>query len=103
MFLTMNAAREALAAVPGGDDADLGEALAGFARGALLGARGNSGVILSQMLGAVGARLAKVRLDDRHAEQFARALHEASDASYAAVGPPREAIGRASWREKGGQ
>ena len=34
-------------------------AMAAFSRGALLGARGNSGVILSQMLGAIAGRIAR--------------------------------------------
>ncbi len=56
MFLTFSAARDALRerAESGGD---LGECLAAFRRGALMGARGNSGVILSQMLGAVAAQI----------------------------------------------
>ena len=66
MFLTFEAARNAmLDAVPELRDADpegtdeppaggdLAKALTAFARGALLGARGNSGVILSQIVGAV--------------------------------------------------
>src|SRR6187549_2925299 len=54
MFLTMSAARDALREATGGSPtADLDPSLAAFTRGALLGARGNSGVILSQMLGAI--------------------------------------------------
>ena len=58
MYLTMSAARDAI------HDAarsriDLGAALTAFRRGALLGARGNSGVILSQMLGALAIRIAQ--------------------------------------------
>src|SRR3954468_17904509 len=50
MYLTMSAARDAVREATGGDaDADLATALAAFSRGALLGARGNSGVILSEM------------------------------------------------------
>ena len=53
MFLTISAARDAIVQAMA-EDPDLGraEALRILARGALLGARGNSGVILSQMLGA---------------------------------------------------
>ena len=57
MYLTISAARDAIREAVG-DDAEgrrPRHALAAFARGALLGARGNSGVILSQMLGAIAA------------------------------------------------
>ena len=76
MFLTFEAARdalrEALPATPPDlgpqDDADersvvpveaevLPRAMAAFARGALLGARGNSGVIFSQLVGALCVRV----------------------------------------------
>src|SRR3954462_10051746 len=54
MYLTVCAARDAVREATGGDaEAELGPALAAFSRGALLGARGNSGVILSEMLGAL--------------------------------------------------
>ena len=91
MFLTMSAARDALHEATGGDPgADLRSALTAFARGALLGARGNSGVILSQLLGAMAVRIARSRAEDRSAQVFAWALAEATDASYAAVGVPVE-------------
>ncbi len=91
MFLTMSAARDALQEATGGDPgADLRAALTAFARGALLGARGNSGVILSQLLGAMAVRIARSRPEDRSALVFAQALAEATDASYAAVGVPVE-------------
>ena len=91
MFLTMSAARDALREATGGSPtADLGPALAAFSRGALLGARGNSGVILSQMLGAIAGRIARASLDDRTAQVFAEAMEEATDASYSAVGTPVE-------------
>ncbi|CUR56634.1 Dak phosphatase [metagenome] len=91
MFLTMSAARDALQEATGGDPgADLRSALTAFARGALLGARGNSGVILSQLLGAIAVRIARSRPEDRSALVFAQALAEATDASYAAVGVPVE-------------
>ncbi|MGZ6734366.1 MAG: DAK2 domain-containing protein, partial [Nocardioides sp.] len=55
LYLTAAAARDALAATATDDPR---EALVAYARGALLGARGNSGVILSEMLGAALRRLA---------------------------------------------
>ena len=66
MYLTMSAARDAIHdAVAQGLDLDA--ALTAFRRGALLGARGNSGVILSQMLGALAIRIA--RADARRAQR----------------------------------
>ena len=61
MFLTMSAAREGLREALSADPDDLGAAMAALSRGALLGARGNSGVILSQLLGAVVGRIARAR------------------------------------------
>ncbi len=90
MYLTVSAAREAIREVSGGDDADLSTALAAFSRGALLGARGNSGVILSEMLGAIARRLGQATPGERNATVMAEALREATDASYAAVGTPVE-------------
>ena len=56
MFLTVSAARDALQEATGGSaQAELAPALAAFARGALLGARGNSGVITSQLIRACGS------------------------------------------------
>jgi len=91
MYLTVSAAREAIREATVGDaEADLRTALAAFSRGALLGARGNSGVILSQMLGAIADHLGESRPDERNATRVADALHRATDASYAAVGEPVE-------------
>ena len=91
MYLTVSAARDAVRQATGGDpSADRGEALAAFARGALLGARGNSGVILSEMLGAIARRVARSTPDDRNADVMAQALREATEASYKAVGVPVE-------------
>jgi len=90
MSLTVSAAREALREAAGRSDADREQALAAFARGALLGARGNSGVILSEMLGALARRIARSTPQERNATVMAQALQEATDASYAAVGTPVE-------------
>ncbi len=87
LYLTMVAARDAL---------DQGGRPSDFARGALLGARGNSGVILAEMLGAF-TRNATLEL---HAAELAAAMRAASEASYAAVGTPVEGtiltVGRAA-------
>jgi fatty acid kinase len=91
MYLTISAARDAVREVTGGDpDADRAQALAAFSRGALLGARGNSGVILSEMIGAVCRRLAAAGPEERTAIIVAEGLRRAADASYAAVGTPVE-------------
>ncbi len=91
MFLTISAARDAIVQALAADpDLERGEALGILARGALLGARGNSGVILSQMLGAYAARLAEATGDERNAVVAAEAMQRATDASYAAVGDPVE-------------
>lgn len=93
MFLTVSAARDALVEAVGSTeapDAEVGTALDALARGALLGARGNSGVIFAQMMGAVADRLGRSAPGDRNATTVAEAMHEATDASYAAVGEPVE-------------
>ncbi len=91
MYLTVSAAREAIREATGGDpEADLRTALAALSRGALLGARGNSGVILSEMMGAIAHRIADKLPDEHNATVVADALHQATEASYAAVGEPVE-------------
>ncbi|GAB3769568.1 hypothetical protein FB382_002436 [Nocardioides ginsengisegetis] len=91
MYLTVSAAREAIREASAGDPhADRRTSLAACSRGALLGARGNSGVILSVMLGAVCRRIASSTEGERNAQIMADALTEAADASYAAVGTPVE-------------
>jgi len=90
MYLTVEAARDsmrtALAEAPG----DLRVALHSYARGALLGARGNSGVILSQLIGALFRRIGQSTPEDRAALVFAEGMQLASDAAFAAVGTPVE-------------
>ncbi|XVU24357.1 DAK2 domain-containing protein [Actinoplanes sp. CA-054009] len=66
----------------------LGRAMRRMARGALLGARGNSGVIVSQILRGMADSLA-ASAAVRGAE-LARALRSASEAAYAAVARPVE-------------
>jgi len=99
MYLTFEAARNAMLDAVGArpDDlpdlpveGDLGAALVAFARGALLGARGNSGVIFSQLVGAFCRRLLDSTPEDPSAVVFAEAMGLATQASYAAVGQPVE-------------
>jgi DAK2 domain fusion protein YloV len=91
LYLTMAAARDAVRERTGGDHAaDRATTFEAFMRGALLGARGNSGVILSEMLRAIIARIAEAGPDDRNAAVMVEALRKATEASYAAVGTPVE-------------
>ena len=96
LYLTVEAARGALLDAVGGDasttptPADVRTALSAFARGALLGARGNSGVILSALVGALCKRLGEAGPDDRSALVFAEGMALAAQAGYAAVGQPVE-------------
>jgi DAK2 domain fusion protein YloV len=90
MFLTVSAARDELRAARAADpELGLEEGMALLARAALMGARGNSGVILSQMLRAYVTHLA-VGTGERRAQTIAAAMASATDASYAAVGTPVE-------------
>jgi DAK2 domain fusion protein YloV len=85
MHLTVAAAAEGLDDLA--PDADLATMLSTLARAALLGARGNSGVILSQMFKGFADGLAGSAGDP---PEVAAALHAAADAAYAAVGDPVE-------------
>jgi DAK2 domain fusion protein YloV len=92
MYLTMDAAQDALDEhlATAGEDPDLRDALHAYARGALLGARGNSGVILSQLIGALLRHMGHGGPDDRSAALFAEGMVLATEAAYAAVGEPVE-------------
>lgn len=90
MYLTVVAARDAVREAQAQPDTPRAAVLAALARGALLGARGNSGVILSEMLGASVRRIAAATAQEANAEVIADALRQASVASYAAVGEPVE-------------
>ncbi len=86
LYLTFEAARQA---VVDADPGSLGSALTVFARGALLGARGNSGVILSQLMRAGADGL--LRGDPAKPGQLlADTLTLAADAAYEAVAQPVE-------------
>ncbi len=91
MFLTVSAARDELRAARAADPGlGLGPGMALLARAALMGARGNSGVILSQMLRAYVTHLAGADADAPRVQTIAAAMSSATDASYAAVGTPVE-------------
>lgn len=84
LYLTWESA---CAALPG-PEASLGETVAAFARGALLGARGNSGVIMSQLIRGCGSRLAQEA--EPGPKAFAAALKHGAQEAYGAVAKPVE-------------
>jgi DAK2 domain fusion protein YloV len=91
LVLTMTSADEAVAAEPAEPDGrttGLGVLLRCLARGALLGARGNSGVILSQIFGGIAETLAEVPAADGRA--LAAAFDRAADSARLAVAAPVE-------------
>ncbi|GGN53946.1 hypothetical protein GCM10010112_03240 [Actinoplanes lobatus] len=93
LVLTLTAAHEAVAgpveSEPGPEGMTaVARLMRRMARGALLGARGNSGVIVSQILrGMADAFAAAVAV---RGGELARALRTATDAAYAAVARPVE-------------
>lgn len=86
MLLTLRAATSA--EMPDAASATVGSMSSAIARGALLGARGNSGVIFSQFMKGLAGGLASCERADGAA--FATALQAAADAGYQAVGNPVE-------------
>ena len=86
MLLTLRAATSA--EMPDATSATVGSMSSAIARGALLGARGNSGVIFSQFMKGLAGGLADCEQADGAA--FATALQAAADAGYQAVGNPVE-------------
>lgn len=86
LYLTVEAAVAAVERVP--DDAGLGGVADAFARGALLGAKGNSGVILSQLLRGWADVLAEQPEGGPRAVRAA--LSRAAEQAYAAVSRPVE-------------
>ncbi len=91
MFLTVEAARDELRALhKASAEVDFAEALTAYSRAALMAARGNSGVILSQLIGALLRRIAQADPAEAPAVTFAGGLAMAADAAYAAVGQPVE-------------
>jgi DAK2 domain fusion protein YloV len=91
LYLTMESATQAAEAVAGRGDATLAEVVAAAARGALLGARGNSGVIMAQMLRGVSDVFGSPDpRDARDAAALAAALERAARDGYAAVAKPVE-------------
>jgi DAK2 domain fusion protein YloV len=80
--------RSAVEAVNGDRSAAAGSVLRAMARGAVLGARGNSGVIVSQVLRGLADAFEGAVDDD--GDLVAKGLRSATDAAYAAVAEPVE-------------
>ena len=85
MLLTMQAA---LKEVESREERSIGKALHALAHGALMGARGNSGVILSQLWRGFARALEKI--DEMDPPTFVQGLLEARDTAYRGVGQPVE-------------
>ncbi|MFF5388633.1 DAK2 domain-containing protein [Streptomyces sp. NPDC013012] len=86
LYLTAEAAHRAVEAVFAASAPDTAETVRAMAHGALLGARGNSGTILSQLLRGMAAVLA----DGCDGDHLARALAEAAREARRAVARPVE-------------
>ena len=85
MVLTMEAAWKEIESAGG---RSIGDALQALAHGAQMGARGNSGVILSQLWRGFARALDGV--DEMDAPTFAKGLAAARDTAYRGVGQPVE-------------
>ncbi|MFQ5611135.1 MAG: DAK2 domain-containing protein [Anaerolineae bacterium] len=85
MLLTMHSTMQAIAHSP---ERHLGRVAAAAAQGALMGARGNSGVILSQILRGLAASLEQTATGN--VADFARALQRGSDTAYESLVKPVE-------------
>lgn len=85
MSLTMSSAVRELGV---SDSQNLGDLALAFSKGALRGARGNSGVILSQIL--KGFALALDNKIELKAKDFSEALKKGTEIAYSAVTKPKE-------------
>jgi len=89
MTLTLKSVVKELDNITTNDVTALGEAIA---RGALKGARGNSGVILSQILKGMMSELAAIKqgAEEANTKAFARAMEKGASVAYKAVTVPKE-------------
>ncbi len=90
LFLTFESAAEALREA--GAELDMRSTVRTFAHGALLGARGNSGIILSQLVRGFSEALTAVPhvgVVTQH-EMLVSAFRRSAESAYAAVADPRE-------------
>lgn len=85
MFLTM---KSVVAEINSCTTNDLDELSSAFSKGALKGARGNSGVILSQILKGMSSVL--VNETEINAKNFAKAMQVGAEVAYQAVTKPKE-------------
>ncbi len=85
MFLTLRSVMDKVEPL---EQASAGDVAAAMARGALMGARGNSGVILSQFFRGIAIGLEGA--SDFGAEELVHAYREARKHAYQAVGDPVE-------------
>jgi DAK2 domain fusion protein YloV len=79
---------ESVVAELDGADEDMAATCTAISHGSLMGARGNSGVILSQILRGLSATLAEA--DDGDGRRWAEGLSAAAEAAYGAVMKPVE-------------
>lgn len=86
LYLTIEAAVDAVATLP--PEADVREVIAAFAHGALMGARGNSGIIAAQLLRGWSDVLAEHEVLDGAAAK--QAVQRADEQAWRAVGDPVE-------------
>jgi DAK2 domain fusion protein YloV len=87
LLATLRAALESLLRAPVDERSEVGAALTVLAKGALAGARGNSGVIVSQMLRGLAETLRD--LDQAGAQDLGKALVRAAELACLAVAEPR--------------
>ena len=85
MYLTMKSAMDEVAAI---EPISISKVCGALSMGALMGARGNSGVILSQILRGITRHLATK--EKINTAEFAKALQEGVQAAYKAVMRPTE-------------
>lgn len=87
MSLTLASAVREMSAV---NTQDIDELVNSYARGALKGARGNSGVILSQIVKGISKVLGDNQIKEITTKTFAKALTSATEVAYKAVTKPKE-------------
>ncbi len=90
MYLTLEAGVESMRVIEPEAPSPGNARLAALARGMLLGARGNSGVIMSELLRGVAATRAADLERDLDGSWLADALARASSAAFSAVANPKE-------------
>ncbi|MCX4547926.1 DAK2 domain-containing protein [Streptomyces sp. NBC_01387] len=97
LYLTVESAAQAVEAVftahgtvDGASAPALADAMGAMAHGALIGARGNSGTILAQLLRGMAEVLGTPAGDDDHSQLLSAALRRAAESAYQAVAHPVE-------------